>query len=167
MSVIKFIINDEEQEIIQRDHEIVDWWEYQNWPKTRGTLYLCPWKVSRLDLPNNKITFVIVNDQAIDFMHMFGDGVYSYIDPMSWIATGLFANTEFASLIIDVFSNIDSTQMWVLFDGLNDRYAGEFIPSAMEQFNQLYLNPTQEQADILEAWLNNQNDMIIDNQHVV
>ena len=68
-------------------------------------------------------------------------------------------------IIENSIKNNRMSHAYLFVGGLNGKYAWEFIASAMEQFNALYLNPTQEQADILEAWLNNQNDMIIYNQH--
>lgn len=168
MKALKFIINGEEQEIPQNEikHEITTRNGYENWPKTSWTLYLCPWWWSTIDLPNNKVTYILTGNTDIDYMRIFGDGIYSYIDPMKGEASGLFANTKFAELIIDVFSDIDSTQFNILFHisngGSDDRYTNwTFINSAMEQFELLYSNPTDEQAEILKTWLNQQNDRII------
>lgn len=173
MRALKFIINGEEQEIPQNEinHEITTRNEYENWPKTSWTLYLCSWWGSQINLPNNKVTYILTGDTATDYMRIFGDGIYSYIDLMKEKASGLFANTEFAELILDVFSDIDSTQFNILFDisngGSDDRYLGwTFVGPAMEQFELLYSNPTEEQAEILKTWLNQQNDRIINNQHL-
>ena len=173
MKALKFIINGEEQEIPQNEinHEITTRNGYENWPKTTWTLYLCAWWASEIDLPNNKVTYILTSsDHVTDYIRIFWDGIYSYIDLMKEEASGLFANTEFARLIMNVFTDIDSAQFNILFDisngGLNDRYTNwTFISSAMEQFELLYSNPTDEQAEILKTWLNQQNDRIIVNQH--